>query len=71
MGYRNMTSHAHTTHTRQGLRLLQPQPNGCMHRETDLGFYLGKTQRLPDLGKNLGKNQGVLLPSKNLGQNPS
>ena len=38
-----------------------------LHRETDLGFYLGKNQRLPDLGKNLGKNQGFLLPSKNLG----
>lgn len=38
-----------------------------LHRETDLGFYLGKNQRLPNPGKNLGKNQGVLLPSKTLG----
>ena len=36
-----------------------------MHRETDLGFYLGKNQGLEDLGKNMGKNQGCLLPSKN------
>ena len=38
-----------------------------VHRETDQGFYLGKTQGMADLGKTLGKTQVVFLPSKNLG----